>query len=189
MNMSKYKRKLEMLEKILLLYVNQGLDNTSMRDVAKLLDINISTLYDYFASKEDLVMETARFYMLGLKNKLLEKHISIDPDMKKEVKFLFDILVEEKENLRFIYQVISSPTYGERGRKELKEIYTEYFSFSDLLADAYKIDRKIFEAAFMLFVSVIHDYCLWDNEEYARKKMRFIEYLIDSKVISSQRDF
>ena len=54
--------------------------------------------------------------------------------------------------------------------------------FSDILAVAYGIDPERFEAAFLLFVATVHDFCLWDNEEFVNKKLKCIYYLIDKEL-------
>lgn len=182
MSASREARKQDMMNTILQIYVSQGLENTSMRDIAAALKINISTVYDYFKSKENIVIESAKYYMQQLEEKFEEEHRQIAPDLKTEVKRVFDLLTGEKQNLRFIYQVISSPMYGERGRHELESIYTEYMKFSDILAVAYGIDPERFEAAFLLFVATVHDFCLWDNEEFVNKKLKCIYYLIDKEL-------
>ncbi len=175
-------KKQDMLNTILRIYVTQGLENTSMRDISAALKINISTVYDYFKSKEDLVIESAKYYMQQLEEKFEEEYRQIAADLKTEVKRVFDLLIGEKQNLRFIYQVISSPMYGERGRRELAKIYTEYMKFSDILAVKYGIDPERFEEAFLLFVATVHDFCLWDNEEFVDKKLKCIYYLIDKEL-------
>lgn len=178
----KEERKQNMLAVIFKVYVSRGLENTSMRNVAGELRINISSLYDYFKSKEEMVIECAKFYMEQLKDKFSEEFAYIAPDLKTEVKNVFNILVNEKRNLRFIYQVISSPMYGERGRAELERIYLEYMKYSDRLAAAYGIDPERFEEAFLLFIATVHDFCLWDNEDFVNKKLKCIYYLIDKEL-------
>lgn len=180
--LTREERKREMMDSILKLYVSKGLENTSMRDAASVIGVNVSTLYDYFSSKEDIVIAAAKYYMEQLKLIFQTKHRKLAPDLKTEVNQVFDLLVGERQNLRFIYQVISSPMYGERGRRELEAIYTEYFRFSGLLARAYGIDEKRFEEAFLLFIATVHDFCLWDNEDFVNKKMKCIYYLIDKEL-------
>ena len=181
MYLTRAEKKQNMMDTILQLYVNQGLENTSMRDVAAALKINVSTLYGYFRSKEDMVIEVTKHYMEQLEEKFEEEHRHIAPDLKTEVQHIFRLLTGEKQSLRFIYQVVSSPLYGERGRRELEKIYSEYMKFSEMLAVAYHIDPDRFEEAFLLFVATVHDFCLWDTEEFVDKKMRCIYYLIDQE--------
>lgn len=182
MYLNKLERKQNMMDAILQLYVNQGLENTSMRDAAAALKINVSTLYGYFRSKEEMVIEVTKYYMEQLEEKFEEEHRHIAPDLKTEVRRVFQLLVGEKKNLRFVYQVVSSPLYGERGRRELEKIYSEYMKFSGLLANAYHIDPERFEEAFLLFVATVHDFCLWDTEDLVNKKMKCIYYLIDQEL-------
>lgn len=175
-------KKLGMLKTILKVFAAKGLENTSMRNLSAELKINISSLYEYFNSKEELVISCAKYYMEKLDRKFEREYKKIPPDLKTEVKLIFDMIVKEKANLRFIYQVISSPMYGTRGRDELEPIYTNYLRFSDKLADSYGIARERFEEAFLLFIATVHDFCLWDNRGFVEKKLNCIYYLIDKEL-------
>ncbi len=179
---NKAERKEQMLETMLDIYVRNGLENTSMRNIASALEIGVSSLYAYFDSKENIVIETAKYYMGQLENTFKDEFEHLSPDLKAEIDMIYTLLVREKERIRFIYQVVSSPLYGERGRRELEKIYTKYFKFSDSFAKFYNISKDGFEEVFMLFIATIHDFCIWDNEKYANKKLKYIYHLIDKEL-------
>ncbi len=54
-------KKLGMLKTILKVFAAKGLENTSMRNLSAELKINISSLYEYFNSKEELVISCAKY--------------------------------------------------------------------------------------------------------------------------------
>jgi len=175
-------RKEKILETSLNVFVKNGLENTSMRRIASACEIYASNMYEYFKSKDVLIIECIKLYMRNL-NVIFQKELqSLSSDLKEEVRRFFLLFTKEKFMMRFIYQVVSSPKYGELGRRELSNIYMEYIRYSDKLAAVYGLNKDKFESILLLFVATIHDFCLWENEELANIKLSCIYNLIDKEL-------
>ena len=167
-------KKKELLVKCFELFVKQGLENTSLNELAAYCDVHKSTMYSYLESKDEIVIECAKMHMLEL-DKLFKNVFKNPPDTLKEVlQHGFEKIVEEKSKLRFVYQVISSPLYGELAQKELSMIYMKYVDYSEPLARIYNVDEVEFRTCFILFLSTMHDYCMWGNEILAKEKLNYI---------------
>lgn len=167
-------KKKELLAKCFELFVKQGLENTSLNELAAYCDVHKSTMYSYLESKDEIVIECAKMHMLELDN-MFKNVFKNPPDTLKEVlQHGFDKIVEEKSKLRFVYQVISSPLYGEQAQKVLSSIYMKYMDYSGPISGLYNVDDKEFRPYFLLFISTMHDYCMWGNEILAKEKLDFI---------------
>ena len=167
-------KKQELLEKCFELFVKQGLENTSLNELVAYCNVHKSTMYSYLASKDEIVIECAKMHMLEL-DKMFSNVFKNPPNTLKEVlQHGFEKIVEEKSKLRFVYQVISSPLYGEQAQKELSSIYMKYVDYSEPIAKMYKVDEAEFRTCFVLFLSTMHDYCMWGNEFLAREKLVYI---------------
>jgi len=59
-------RQSEIAEQAVTLFIEKGFIETSMRQIAKAVGIGKSTLYDYFDSKDDLIVFVAQKHLAGL---------------------------------------------------------------------------------------------------------------------------
>lgn len=176
----KEQKKIQMLEKCFELFVKQGLENTSMNDLAEYCGLHKATIYSYFKSKDEVVLESAKQYMETLENKLYRHATTLRPTIKEALKDGFQVFCDEKNNLRYIYQVISSPKYGEISRDSLKKIYNKYLDYSDVFADLYGLNKKEFRPYYLLLIGSLHDYSMWDNVEVVEEKLDYIFSRVES---------
>lgn len=173
-------KKKQLLEDCFELFVKQGLENTSVNNLAAHCKTYKAAFYDYFKSKDEIVFECAKMYMEKLDNILFNQLTYSKNSVRETLKHGFEIITEEKHNLRYVYQVVSSPKYGKKSREALANIYSKYLNYSDNLAEYYSIDKEKFRPYYLLFVATIHDYCLWENTEFVSEKLKFIFDRVDS---------
>ena len=167
-------KKQELLAKCFELFVKQGLENTSLNELAAYCDVHKSTMYSYLESKDEIVIECAKMHMLELDNMFNNAFKNPPATLKEMLQRGFAMIVEEKSKLRFVYQVISSPLYGEQAQKELSSIYMRYIDYCEVFAEIYNLDKTKLRPYFLLFISTMHDYCMWGNEILAKEKLDFI---------------
>lgn len=167
-------KKQQMLECCLELFVKQGLENTSLNDLTAYCNTYKAAFYNYFESKDDIVIESAKLYMDELKYKLQNELHRPPKTLCEALKKGFDLFKKDKNFLRYIYQVISSPKYGENCRAQLTEIYTQYTDLSVKLAKTYNVDHETLRPYYLLYVGTINDYCLWENEKLVEEKLAYI---------------
>lgn len=172
-------KKQQMLEKCFELFVKKGLENTSLNDLTTYCKTYKAALYNYFKSKDEIVLETAKTYMKTLDEMFDKEFINPKATIKEALQRGFDVVCEQRNELRYIYQVISSPKYGAKSRSELSRIYSKYLDYSKKFAEFYNVDHSKFRPYFLLFVATIHDYCLWENNELVNEKLEYIYKKVD----------
>lgn len=168
------RKKEQMLKECFELFTKQGLENTSLNDLTVYCKTYKAAFYNYFKSKDEIVLEAAKMYMTNLDDKFFREFLNPQPTLLDALKRGFCLITDEKDNLRFIYQILSSPKYGATCQKELIEIYTKYMDYSDIFAHIYKVDKDEFRTYYLLYIGTIHDYCLWGNEKLVNEKLDFI---------------
>ncbi len=105
--MSEHQKNKEMLIQVAIeLFSTKGFSGTSIRDIARAMNMSISNIYHYFGNKEGLLLAVMEFASTGLMDKLykvvqtdmppLERfkklvrtHIESSDYYKKEVKIFF----------------------------------------------------------------------------------------------------
>lgn len=173
-NDEKAERKQVLLENCFELFTKQGLENTSINDLASYCNTYKSSLYNFFESKDEIVLESAKMYMTKLNDMFFREFISPKQTIEKTLTLCFEVVAKERDGLRCIYQIISSPAYGDEARRELSAIYERYEDYSSKIAQIYEIDFQCFKPWFLLYIAIIHDYCLWEDEESTKEKLKFI---------------
>ena len=181
-------RKQQMLAQCLELFVQQGLENTSINDLAKYCKTYKAAFYNYFASKDEIVYECAKMYMEKLGDMLFSEIASSKASLRAALERGFEVLAAEKNNFRYVYQVISSPKYGAQSRKDLSEIYSKYLNYSSAIAEKYGVDEEKFRPYYLLFIATMHDFCLWENAVFAKEKMDFTIDLLITMVVEEIAD-
>lgn len=178
-NEQKEQKKKELLEKCFELFVQQGLENTSLNELAAYCNMHKPTFYYYLDSKEEVVHECAVAYMTKIDEMFFRVFENPQKSLKEALKHGFKLISEEKNKFKYIYQVISSPKYGKRCREELTKIYSKYMDYSVDLAKIYNVNHAEFRPYFLLFIATIHDYCLWENDDMVREKLDYIFERVD----------
>jgi len=178
-------KKESLIEKSFELFVKQGLENTSINDLSKYCGTYKAAFYNYFKSKDEIVIECAKAYMQSLNGKIKELFHTPSKNIIEALQKGIEFISGERSKLRYIYQVISSPKYGAESREELSKIYMVYFDYSQKISETYDVEHDKFRPYFLLYMATIHDYCLWENTELVAEKLDFI-YSSLKKIIKSE---
>ena len=166
-------KKNQILEKSFDLFVKQGLENTSLNDLALYCNTYKAAFYAHFKSKDEVVIESAKMYMLGFNNKISKLLSNPAYNLIQLLEECLSLITMEKNKIRYTYQIISSPKLGEVSRKSFSPIYTEILDFSYLISKKYRVDYDKFRPYYLMLIATICDYCLWDDEITFREKCCF----------------
>lgn len=71
--------------------------NITVQDIARAANMGKGTLYEYFPSKEDIIINTMVYY-LGLENRKAEEIANSKTDFRQMVYALYDLILESFEN-------------------------------------------------------------------------------------------
>ena len=157
--------------------VKHGLENTSVRDLCKAMGVSSGSVYYWFEGKDDVYISAVKYGISKVANKLFEFAF----DTMSDPKLFFDSFLQEidkyKPELRLIFQVTTSPVYGDIIRnkaEEFKEIYEKYINKLSKMLDC--SPEKLTPIIFML-ISVLVDYVVWEDTPVSEMQMK---YLYDS---------
>lgn len=169
----------ELLEKCFDLFVQKGLENTSLNELVAFCKMHKVTFYNYISSKDEIVIESAKQYMEKVDRMFFKIFENPLPSLKEALQHGFEMIANDKNKFKIIYQIISSPKYGEKSRYELTQVYMKYMDYSKELARIYNVDHAEFRPYFLLYIATIHDFCLWENTEMVKEKLNCIYSKID----------
>jgi AcrR family transcriptional regulator len=127
-------KKETILKAALTLFVKQGEQATSMKWIAQEAKCGIGTMYNYFASKEDLINDL----YVELKTNLftaifkdLDSNSSVKQQFIHAWKKLIDFAISNPLAYRFMEIFSHSPRISEKSRKEIEKLYLPVLEIYD----------------------------------------------------------
>ena len=94
-------RKREILDAAMGLFAENGYEQTSMRDIARHLDISLGLCYRYYDSKQKLFQEAMQQYVEEICAVYLVTLHDETKDLKEKLDLLFHMLEEEEQQMRY----------------------------------------------------------------------------------------
>lgn len=164
-------RRKVLLSSFLDTFARHGLDKTSMRYLIVESGISSSFIYEMFEGRDQMVIETIRFYYQSL--------IDASDDMRKDANLtLIDFLnnVEKKavENLmydRFVMQSILHPGYRPRVFDLVEKLDEDQSALTVELAQKEGIKTEYAKVVMDYLCSVLNAYAIMMNEELFHTQM------------------
>ena len=170
----------EFLEPSFKYLVKNGLENTSVRDLCKEMNISYGSLYYWFDGKDDIYISVVKYGTGKVAAKLFEMAF----DKMQNPKLFFDTFLEEVEKykleLRLVFQFATSPVYGARMRERadgFKEVYEKYIQ---KLANIIGCTPDQIEPVIYMLISVLVDYVVWEDYEVSKMQLRFLYEIVNN---------
>ena len=164
----------EFLEPSFKYLVKNGLENTSVRDLCKAMDISYGSLYYWFEGKDDIYISVVK-YGIG---KVADELFKVAFERLKTPEIFFDTLLEEvqkyKLELRLVFQFATSPEYGDETRKKAEDFIKIYEKYIVELAEIIgSTPQKVAPIIYML-ISILVDYVIWEDTDASKMQMKFL---------------
>lgn len=144
---------------------NNGIENSSLRSVADGIGCSPANLYNYFDNKDDCIIEIAKWGFAKTASRLVEHALNNISDLKNFFDTLLDVVDENVSELRAVYQVATSPIYGERMRQVSDELHPAYMKLIKQLAEQMNCDESLIYPIVFNAISIILDYAVWNDRE------------------------
>lgn len=168
-------KKNEIMEQCFKCYCKNGLNNTGIKALGKACNMASGSLYSYFDSVDDLVLQSTAYCMKKVEDEFME----ISPKNPADVKrFLEEAPYWAAKNhgpkYRFMYQVYTSPKYYEAGKEFFHGVTKRYTEYAKLLAPLLGLPWEIVQPMIFIFVRASVHYVLFEDVDYLRPQMDLI---------------
>lgn len=111
------------------LFIEQGVDNTSLKDIARACNLSTGTLFYYYASKSDLIFDVTDAYFDDLTHRLLEWAVqSYDQnDAEKILQVVFERITGDLMRGKLHHYLVQAAVSNEPAiRERFQQKYTEW---------------------------------------------------------------
>lgn len=145
----KEKKKLAIIQAASLLFVKQGIEQTSLAGIARAVGISKGTLYYYYSSKNDLIFDITAHHMNQITTDLfalIDHEGTGESSLETVLAALVETILSAKTRSRLHLYLIQEAMSGKEAiRRRFEKTYREWFSsttegFQKIMADGYNFD-------------------------------------------------
>ncbi len=158
-----------------------GLEQTSLRELCKNTGISSGSLYYWFNNKDELIIAAAEFGFDNISSRIFDCNF----DDIKNIKDFFDANMSRikkfQNQLRFIYQVATSPMYGDKLRAKVEVFNSDCEKYTQKLANSLNYPADELKPFIYMYIDTVLDFIIWNNEEKTRTQLDCIYNLIESR--------
>ena len=161
----------EFLEPSFNYLVKSGLENTSVRDLCKAMGVSSGSVYYWFEDKDDVYIKAVKYGITRVADELFK----VAFDKMQNPKLFFDTFLEEidkyKLELRLIFQVTTSPVYGDRMREKAEDFKLAYEKYIEKLAVMLGCEPELLTPVIYMLISILVDYVVWEDCEVSKLQL------------------
>ena len=172
----------EFLEPSFRYLVKNGLENTSVRDLCRAMNISYGSLYYWFDGKDDIYISVVRY---GIQ-KVAQALFSFTQEMMAEPEAFFSTFINEVEKykleLRLIFQFTTSPVYGDRMRDKALDFKEGYDASSAKIAKSLGLTAEEMLPVIYMLISILVDFVVWEDRAVSDLQMQFLYQTVFQKL-------
>ena len=155
------------IEKCYDCFVKNGIENTTTRDFCAAAEINANTLYYYYNSKSDILIECVNYGFRRLEDALFKELKEFDRTHFDIFPQLITIALDYAPQMRFLYQAVSSPSYEEHREKQFKMVNAFYDRLGKELANRFECPYELIKDYLYEIVTLFSYFSLWGSRDMA----------------------
>lgn len=171
----------EFLEPSFQYLVKNGLENTSVRDLCKAMDISYGSIYYWFDGKDDIYTSVVEYGVGKAAEKLFKAAFEKMNDSELFFSTFLNDVDECTEDLRLVFQFATSIDYGKIVQKKSEEFKDVYQKYIEDLSELTGIECEDMAPIIYLLISIVVDYVVWQDREASDMQMKFL-YKVISKL-------
>lgn len=166
------------LQKCFKSIMEYGVEKVSVKTISNATGMTSSSLYYWFKDKDEIILDATEYGVKEIVDKLFGYAMENVNDIQKMCEEFPDVVRKYENILKAIFQIATSPRYGEKiikltnGFSGLYDIYAK--KLSEQMHIPYGKTRQLVN----LFISAIVDCVTWSEWEKLKNETNFIMKLI-----------
>lgn len=168
-------RQKEIIDICLTQFIENGLFNTSARDLAGALDMQPSGLYYYFKSKDEIVVACAEEAGIRLEDVLILPILNSLDDSEDFVGVTEEKMEEAVPVMKFFTQVCTTQEYRRDMQQVLEKMKKRHQEYADRFAERLNCEPEEVAPYLYACVAIVANYMTFGEEFYYRQPFRLIE--------------
>ena len=166
------RKKAEIMEACFGCYAENGLTGTGIQALADACGLSKASLYTYFDSLDDLIVESTSYCM----SKVEDDFMQLAPTGPEDIERFIDEVPywtakRHGKKYRLMYQVYTHPKYIEHGKAFFAGVNERYRAYAGQLEPLLGIPCDVITPLIFIFVRASVHYALFEDEYYLKSQM------------------
>lgn len=166
------RKKAEIMEACFGCYAENGLTGTGIQALADACGLSKASLYTYFDSLDDLIVESTAYCM----SKVEDDFMQMAPTGMEDIARFIDEVPywtakRHGKKYRLMYQVYTHPKYIEHGKAFFAGVTERYRAYARQLEPLLGIPSDVITPLIFIFVRASVHYALFEDEYYLKSQM------------------
>ncbi len=154
--------------------IKNGLENASIRHVCKHIEYSRGALTHYFEDKESMICSAAEYGLKQISDRVFKNFYNDAADIDHFFATCLSYIDDVKKELRFIYQVASSPVYGEKLHNSNFRFRHSYDDYARKLAEMSGGNFDDIRPIIYAFAATIVDYAIWQDRSETQLQLNYL---------------
>ncbi len=154
--------------------IKNGLENATIRDICNHIGYSRGAATRYYVHKKDIICAAAEYGLRRISGKVFSNFYKDASDVDVFFADCLNYIDEVKGELRFIYQVASSPIYGEIMHNSTFRFRHNYDDYARKLADLSGGNFDDIQPIIYSFAATVVDYAIWQDREETQIQLNYI---------------
>lgn len=166
------RKKAEIMEACFNCYAENGLNGTGIQELAKACGMSKASLYTYFDTLDDLIVESTAYCM----SKVEDEFMQLAPtDIQDVSRFIDEVpywtAQRHGKKYRLMYQVYTHPKYIGHGKAFFAGVNERYHAYAKQLEPLLGMPCDVITPLIFIFVRAAVHYALFEDEYYLKSQM------------------
>ena len=166
------RKKAEIMEACFDCYAENGLTGTGIKALADACGMSKASLYTYFDSLDDLIVQSTAYCMSKVENDFMQ----LAPTGLEDIARFIDEVPywtakRHGKKYRLMYQVYTHPKYIEHGKAFFAGVNERYHAYAKQLEPLLGLPCDVIEPLMFIFVRASVHYALFEDEYYLKSQM------------------
>ncbi len=168
------KTKQKILEGTFDYLIKNGLENASIRNICKHTGFSKGAVTYYFNKKDDMICAAAEHGLKCISDRIFKYFYNDASDVDNFFSSCLDYIDDVKNELRFVYQVASSPAYGDIMHNSKYRFRTAYDEYAKKLANISGGSFDDIQPIIYSFAATIVDYAIWQDRKETQIQLNYL---------------
>lgn len=156
----------------------KGIESITIKDFSVATGMAMSSIYYWFKDKDEIVLDAVEWGLDKNVKILFDFAFKHTDDLIKLCEGIKELAQKNKNQFRLIFQIATSPQYGESVRKFSSKLDYEYKRYTETLSEKLNISFDSLYPFVNLFVSSFVDCVMWDSWDKFDMEMKSILKII-----------
>ncbi len=173
------RKKAEIMEACFGCYAENGLNGTGIKALADACGLSKASLYTYFDSLDDLIVESTAYCM----SKVEDEFMQLAPRGMEDIsRFIEEVpywtAKRHGKKYRLMYQVYTHPKYIEHGKVFFAGVNERYRAYARQLEPLLGIPCDVITPLIFIFIRASVHYALFEDEYYLKSQMNVLKQCV-----------